>query len=594
LRVPVKQPALAEARNGMAEGIDWSPANSTARLILECPNCANTDGKRTILRRPWPNGKPENGWAALVGCANCGCGFFHPAYMPDYGANPVGGEGALAFYLQQGAGLWSITSNLTVLDKPAGSRFLEVGCGYGFGLDFAKRMLGWDVLGVDPSPFATAGRASLRLPIESRCLAANDAALDGQFDVVMAAEVIEHVPSPPAFARMLRAALRDCGTVVITTPDVEAVRPDTPPGLLIPLLSIGYHLVLQSERSLTTLLHEAGFGRLEVRRVGDASLVAQCWREPAVAASAVADPLPPDDRRLYRRYLGDASAAAKRDSDLWFGLTVRSYREAVNAADSLAAEPLWNDLSEVCSRRFGFDPEAAAAVIHNDAGEPLGVLAEREPLCLGPMLLHRAFHRLLIGEPRSSVENLFRLAADACGRLRRSLLDIGSDDGDAEDIAWVAGAEGLICAAERGEANVPERLVALGPAPGDATRQGASRRVDIYRRRIFVSLVNSARLDDADQLAEVIAQVEARVASPSPTLTDDELDVLFCAAVRELQRPEPAAARALDLLRQLRVACVGAARITGSAVGLIDPARDAEILALDLLARQQESGKSPK
>jgi SAM-dependent methyltransferase len=588
LHTPVNRPVPDEARKGVAKGIVWSSADGTTRMVAECPNCANTDRKRTILRIPSPNSKTEDGWVTLVSCANCGCGFFHPADTPEYGADPVGGGSALAFYLQQGAGLWSITSNLTALNKPAGTRFLEVGCGFGFGLDFARRALGWEVLGLDPSPFAAAGRAALGLPIESHYLT-QDEALDSQFDVALASEVIEHVPSPLAFARTLRTVLRDSGTLVITTPDVEAVAPDTPPGLLIPLLSIGYHLVLQSKRSLTTLLRKAGFGEVEVRRVGGASLVARCQCGPAIDASAVASPQSPDDRGLYRRYLGDAATAAERDGDLWFGLTARGYREAVNAADSVAADSLWKDLSVACRRRFGFAPEAAAMVLQDGTGETLDVLAEREPLCLGPVLLHRAFHRLLMGEPRDSVETLFRLAADACGRLRRSLQSIGSDDGDAEDIAWVAEAEELLCAAERGDANVPERFAALGPAPGDAvTWPRACRRMDNYRRRIFVSLVNSARLDDADRV-DVVAQVEAQAALPGAKLTDDELDVLFCAAVRELQRPEPAPGRALELLQQFRAACAGAASRTGSAVGLVVPARNAEILALNLLGRKQEA-----
>jgi SAM-dependent methyltransferase len=589
LNATVARRAPEEHRSDMANAIEWSSVDGGDRVAVECPNCANTDGKRTILRTPWPGDPIEAGWAMLVDCSNCGCGFFHPMKRPDHGADPVGGEGALAFYLQQGAGLWSITSNLNVLDKPVGTRFLEVGCGYGFGLDFARRILGWDIVGVDPSPLAAAGRAALKLPIETRNLVANDPLACRQFDVVMASEVIEHVPSPLAFARTLRDALRDSGTLVITTPDVEAVRPDTPSGLLVPLLSVGHHLVLQSKRSLTTLLREAGFEKVEVQRIGDASLVGLCCFGSTEATSSSPRPSTHDDRRLYRRYLGDAAAVAKLDSDLWLGLTVREYREAVSAADSLTAAALWNDLSEACRRRFGFAPEAAAEVIHTGAGETLHVLAEREPLCLGPILLYRALHRLLIGEPRSSVETLFRSAADACGRLRRSLLDIGSDDGDAEDVSWVAEAEGLLCNAERGEADVPNRLAALGPAPGDVNRPSGHRRIDSYRRRCFVSLVNSARLDDADQLADVVAQVEKRGASRCPLMTDDELDVLFCAAARELQRLEPAAARALDLLQQLRSASATSASAIGSAVKLIAPARDAESLALDLLTQQTES-----
>jgi SAM-dependent methyltransferase len=576
------------------KAIEWTSATGTTRVTAKCPNCGDADRKRTILRVPWPNRKAADGRASLVDCANCGCGFFYPADTPDYSADAAGGDGALAFYLQQGAGIWSITSNLAELNRPVGTRFLEVGCGFGFGLDYARRMLGWEVLGLDPSPFAAIGREIFRLPIESRYLAANDAALGGRFDVVMASEVIEHVPSPFAFAQTLRFALCDGGTLVLTTPAVEAVTPDTPPGLLIPLLSIGYHLVLQSERSLTTLLRGAGFEEVEVRRMGAASLTARCRCGPSNGASGVVDPRPFGEKRnVYRRYLRDAAATVDSDSDLWFGLTARGYREAVNAADSLSADSLWDSFSAACRRRFDFVPEAVVMESDDTAGETLDVLVAREPLCLGPMLLHRAFHRMLIGEPRASVETLLKQAVVACERLRRSLQYIGIDDGDAEDIAWVSAAEELLCAAERGEAKVPERFARLGPAPSDTTSisDGAFRRTDVYRRRIFVSLVNSAQLDDSDCVADVIGQVETRAALPSTILTDEELNVLFCGAVRELQRPKAKAAaeRALELLQQLRTACSRVGDRAGSAATLVAPAREAEILALDRLGRRMEA-----
>jgi len=572
--------------------IEWPTAVDTVAIAAICPNCGNAAGKQTILRMPWPSAENGSGQASLLRCPGCTCGFVHPAKTADYGAEPAGGECALAFYLQQGAGLWGIVSKLSELNRPPGTRFLEVGCGFGFGLDFARRALGWTVLGLDPSPFAAAGRIGLGLPIESRYLMADDPDLGDRFDLLMASEVIEHVASPPAFVHTLRSAMRDGGSLILTTPDVEAVGPTTPRGVLVPLLSVGYHLVLQSAASLAALLQRGGFVDVEVRHSGGGQLAARCRHNPAARRPETA-PTDLGIREQYRRYLRDAAQIVDRDSDLWFGLTARAYREAVNAADGPAADALWDMFSSACRRRFGFDPEAEAKALGDAAEESLENLFVREPLCLGPVLLFRAFHRMHAGERRTAVEELLTHAARASSRLRRALQRIGTDDGDAEDLGWVAAAEALLCAAERGARNVPERFAALNPSPSDALARGGSQpsRTEHYQRRIFVSLINAAQLEEADRLAHVVKAVEVRAALPGVLLADDELDVLYCAAARELQRRKGSAERAVGLLRQLRAACdaARAAGRLGSAATLPAPARDMEVLALNVLGRRQEA-----
>jgi SAM-dependent methyltransferase len=587
--------SISPASASIIEAIEWLIDTDIEVIAPACPNCNNIDSKQTILRTSWPQATTRDGKVSFLRCSACGCGFVHPARMADYAAEPAGGESALAFYLQQGAGLWGISSNLSKLNRPAGTRLLEVGCGFGFGLDFARRALGWEVLGLDPSPLAAAGRACLRLPIESRYLVKNDPDFVDRFDVVMASEVIEHTSSPPAFVKTLRTALRDGGTLVLTTPDVEAVGPATPRGILIPVLSIGYHLVLQSAASLARLLRDAGFVDIDVHRNGGGQLTAFCRRASIIPAPIASEPAHSGNREQYRRYLDDVAQAVERDGDLWFGVIARAYREAVavGLADGQSADALWHEFSAGCRRRFGFDPEAGARFALGPAGEFLESLVVWEPLCLGPVLLHRAFHCLQSGGQRRTVEGVFVRSANASRRLRQSLQRIGSDDGDAEDVGWVAAAEALLCAAERGADDVPERFSALGKSPIDALarRDGQPLRTEHYRRRIFVSLVNATRLEQADRLADVVGEVEVRATLPDVPLADDELDVLYCAAVRELQRCSGGADRALDLLRKLRVACHAARALgrTGSAVTLMAPARDAETLALNVLGRQQEA-----
>jgi SAM-dependent methyltransferase len=646
----VDQVVYKQLQAGIAGTIEWPIDADSHTISAVCPNCGHLSGKAIILHMLSPGASLASGQVSLLRCATCGCGFVHPAVTADYEAEAAGGKSALAFYLQQGAGLRGIASNLCGLNRPDGTRLLEVGCGFGFGLDFARRALNWTVLGLDPSPFAAAGRECLRLPIESRLLTGEDPDLNERFDVVSASEVIEHVLSPPNFARTLRAALREGGSLVLTTPDVEAVGPTTPIGTLLPLLSVGYHLVLQSAASLATLLQNAGFVDVEIRHVGGGQLSAQCSRAPRRCGVAA---IPKTDLSSdkYRRYLRDGLKAVKSDSDLWMGFTARAYREAVINGDHQEAEDLWEMFAAACRRRFDieFETEAEAvslgaarklpetstsrksqerqAAVWNRtrqrlptllkvpynalrrsfspksgvesriavtiAGGSLESLTKREPLCLGPMLLHRALQRLHTGEGRTSVETLFSEAANACARLRRALQLIGSDDGDAEDAGWVASAEELLCAAERGAANVVQRFNSLGPSPGDAAARhsGQVQPTDRYRRRIFVSLVNAAHLEEADRLADAVSGVEARARISEVVLEDDELDVLFCAAAREMQRHQGKAERALELLGQLRSACntARAAGRGGSALTLALPARETEILALEVLGRLHEA-----
>jgi SAM-dependent methyltransferase len=549
-----------------APSISWLDGAAVAR---PCPNCGSAGPKRAVLRAALP-GVPD-GVTTLLACDACGCRFFDPLAPADYAAESPSGGASLAFYLQQGANLGGAATNLAGLGLPAGARYLEVGCGFGFGLDFAIRGLGWRGRGLDPSPFAAAGRAALGLPIEGRYLRPEDAGADQ--DVVMASEVIEHVPDPAAFARTLRAALAPDGVLLLTTPAAEAVEPRTPPGLLVPLLSPGFHLVLQSARSLEALLRGAGFATVEVQRAGASLLARAAAGAPRWAGRAGAD------RSRYRRYLAEAARGAPRGSDLWLGFAARAYREAVVARDLDEAGGLHDELAAACTARYGFAPEAVASRTPPPPGTTLEALAATEPLCLGVLLLHRAWHRLHLGAEARAVLPLFDAAAAASGRLRAALAGLGSDDGDAEDVGWRARAEAAIAAAGLGDPSLGERLAALPPAPGE---DAGLRRAAVLRR-CFVGLVNGGHLAAAG-LAEVAEAPMARAIAGAP-LPDDELDALYCRATLELQREGGDPAAALPFLRAGRAAAEAgmAAGATGSARGLFWPLLDAEILALRML-----------
>ena len=101
-----------------------------------------------------------------------------------------------------------------------GKSALDVGCGAGLLAEPLAR-LGAKVTGVDASPeviaVARGHAATMGLAIDYRV--GDVQALEGQFDLVTAMEVIEHVADPAAFLKALAKRLASGGLLVMSTPN---------------------------------------------------------------------------------------------------------------------------------------------------------------------------------------------------------------------------------------------------------------------------------------------------------------------------------------------------------------------------------------
>lgn len=185
-----------------------------------------------------------------------------------------------AFYQRRVTYVGESTPRLDLMARlvaqEAPTSVLDVGCGAGLLLERLVTLHAARYVGVDAAPSHPASGWTYRSADVTQGLPA----ADGEFDLVLAGEVIEHVPDPDSLLAEIRRVLAPGGTLVISTPNLVcwANRVLVPLGVQ-PLFTetssqvalgrrlralgqgneVQGHLKVFTSRSLAEILHREGF-----------------------------------------------------------------------------------------------------------------------------------------------------------------------------------------------------------------------------------------------------------------------------------------------------------------------------------------------
>lgn len=214
-----------------------------------------------------------NGWS-LVRCASCGLVFTSPRYSEAYVRRMYEtryyerAQGYLSSQLEDplDAELClarSLFKRCAGANSPAPPRMLDVGCG-GARIVRTFQQCGWEAVGIDISAEATSEGRSRGLDL--RCTGIQDKGL-GDFDLVCAFHVLEHVHSPKEFILQSRNRLRKNGYLLLEVPNYASYRARNMRERW-PYLYPDSHLYQFTPLTLEEYVRRHGFSVVETRRIG--------------------------------------------------------------------------------------------------------------------------------------------------------------------------------------------------------------------------------------------------------------------------------------------------------------------------------------
>ena len=219
-----------------------------------CLVCGGTQAEQRFVQRGYP----------VFRCTGCGLEFVAPIPSPSELADYYNRGYAVPLERYAAAGRRNI-ARIVDLERwcPGRGRLLELGASYGHSLALARER-GWDVVGVELSPTASAhARSHFGLTVFN-CDLVEAPLADGSFDAVIGWHVLEHVRNPKDQLLRLAALLKPGGVLGLRVPNIASFGARAA-GQWWPWMCPPAHLWFFSSTTLPRLLRSCGFEVNEVR-----------------------------------------------------------------------------------------------------------------------------------------------------------------------------------------------------------------------------------------------------------------------------------------------------------------------------------------